>query len=79
VRDTQDVDLLIRRADFPAARSALEREGFVYRHTAGVDVFLDGPDGKPRNGVHVEFAGEKVRTGEPLRLFEIRIAPICGT
>jgi hypothetical protein len=66
VRNTQDVDILIRRADLPAARIALEREGFVYRHTAGVDVFLDGPDAKARNGVHIVFSGEKVRPGEPL-------------
>jgi hypothetical protein len=66
VRNTQDVDILIRRADLPAARSALEREGFVYRHTAGVDVFLDGPDAKARNGVHIVFAGEKVHAGEAL-------------
>src|SRR4051812_17253672 len=66
VRNTQDVDILIRRADLPAARSALEKEGFAYRHIAGVDVFLDGPDAKARNGVHIVFAGERVRLGEPL-------------
>jgi hypothetical protein len=66
VRNTQDVDILIRRADLPAARMALEREGFVYPQTAGVDVFLDGPDAKARNGVHIVFAGEKVRPAEAL-------------
>jgi hypothetical protein len=40
--------------------------GFVYRHVAGLDVFLDGPDGKVRDGVHLIFAGETVRPGEPL-------------
>jgi hypothetical protein len=66
VRNTQDVDILIRRDDLPAARAALEAAGFVYRHTAGVDVFLDGPDAKARDGVHIVFAGEKVRANEPL-------------
>jgi hypothetical protein len=65
VRTTQDVDILIRRADLPAARAALEAAGFVYRHTADVDVFLDGPDAKARDGVHIVFAGEKVRPHEP--------------
>src|SRR5438132_1396799 len=37
VRNTQDVDILIRRADLPAARAALEATGFVYRHSAGLD------------------------------------------
>ena len=35
--------------------------GFVYRDTAGIDMFLDGPDAKFRDAVYVLFAGEKVR------------------
>lgn len=66
VRNTQDVDILIRRADLPAAKAALERDGFVYRHIAGMDVFLDGPDAKARSRVHIVFAGEKVRPTEAL-------------
>jgi hypothetical protein len=66
VRNTRDVDILIRRADLPAVTSALEGAGFAYRHTAGVDLFLDGPDAKARDAVHVVFAGEKVREGEAL-------------
>lgn len=65
VRNTQDVDILIRRTDLPAARTAMEAAGFVYRHVAGIDVFLDGPAAKPRDGVHLVFAGEKVRPHEP--------------
>jgi hypothetical protein len=65
VRNTQDVDILIRRPDLAAARSALEAVGFVYRHSDGVDMFLDGADAKARDVVHVLFAGEKVRTEYP--------------
>src|SRR4051794_32059834 len=65
VRNTQDVDILIRRADLDRAKAALESAGFVYRHVAGIDVFLDGPDAKPRDGVHIVFAGENVREHEP--------------
>jgi hypothetical protein len=61
VRNTQDVDIVLRRADLPAARNALERAGFVYRHAAGMDMFLDGPDAKARDAVHIVFAAEKVR------------------
>src|SRR5271169_2003051 len=43
VRNTRDVDLLVRRADFAAARTALETAGFVYHHVIDVDVFSDGP------------------------------------
>lgn len=66
VRNTQDVDILIRRGDLPAAKAALESAGFVYRHVAGMDVFLDGPDAKPRDAVHIIFANEKVRPHELL-------------
>jgi hypothetical protein len=61
VRNTQDVDIVLRRADLAAAREALERTGFVYRHVASIDMFLDGPDAKARDAVHIVFAAEKVR------------------
>ncbi len=61
VRNTQDVDMLLDRGKFEAARAALEAAGFIYRHVAGVDVFLEGQEAKPRNAVHIIFAGERVR------------------
>jgi hypothetical protein len=61
VRNTQDVDIVLRRADLPAARTALEQEGFVYRHVASIDMFLDGENAKARDAVHIVFAAEKVR------------------
>jgi len=61
VRNTADVDILIRRQDLDAVIAALEKAGFKHRHSAGIDFFLDGPDGKFRDGVHLLFAGEKVR------------------
>jgi hypothetical protein len=65
VRTTQDVDVLIRRADLDAARAAMTAAGFVYRHAASIDMFLDGPGAKARDAVHVVFAGEKVREEYP--------------
>jgi hypothetical protein len=65
VRNTQDVDILIRRSDLASARAALEAAGFVYRRAAGLDLFLDDATASPRSAVHVIFAGEFVRTGEP--------------
>jgi hypothetical protein len=61
VRTTRDVDVLLRRADLPAATAAMESAGFIYRHVRGIDMFLDGPGAKARDAVHVIFAGEKVR------------------
>lgn len=39
VRTTRDVDILLRREDFPAAVKALENAGFSYRHARGIDMF----------------------------------------
>ena len=47
VRHTRDVDLLVRRTDFDAARTALEAAGFIHHHLLDVEVFIDGPEGKP--------------------------------
>ncbi len=61
VRNTQDVDILIRREDLPVAIEAMSKAGFLYRHAASVDMLLDGPEAKARDAVHLVFAGEKVR------------------
>jgi Uncharacterised nucleotidyltransferase len=64
VRNTQDVDILLRRSDLEAARHAMEKAGFVHRHSAGMEVFLDAPGAGLRDAVHVVFANEKVRPHE---------------
>ena len=61
IRNTQDVDILLRRDDLEAAKVAMEAAGFIYRHVKSIDMFLDGPDAKARDAVHILFAGEKVR------------------
>jgi hypothetical protein len=66
VRNTQDVDIILRRHDLEAAKVALAEVGFVYRHSAGIDMFLDGPGAKARDAVHVRIANEKVRPGNLL-------------
>src|SRR5947209_2735277 len=65
VRTTRDVDILLNRADLPAAIAAMQAAGFVYRHVKSIDMFLDGPGAKARDAVHVLFAGEKVRPDDP--------------
>lgn len=61
VRNTVDVDLLVCREDFPRVRQALEGAGFIHSFTYGVNLFIDGPTGNPREGIHVLFANEKVQ------------------
>lgn len=61
VRNTQDVNILLRRADLPAAITAMTREGFFHRHAASLKMFLDGPSASARDPVHIVFAAEKVK------------------
>jgi hypothetical protein len=61
IRNTRDVDILIRRTDLAAAKAAMEAAGWVHAHVMDVDMFIDGPNGRPRDAVHILFAGEKVR------------------
>ncbi len=66
VRNTQDVNILVRRADFDAVKAALESVGFVHANVMDVACFIDGPDGSPRDAVYLLFAGEKVRETYPI-------------
>lgn len=61
VRNTRDVDLLVRRGDLPAITAALERVGFVGGTQLDVVMFRDGEEGKPSEAVHLLFVGEKAR------------------
>jgi hypothetical protein len=61
VRNTQDVDILLRRVDLEDAKKALGTAGFIFRHSSGIDMFLDGPGAKARDAVRIVYAGEKVR------------------
>ncbi|HND52034.1 MAG TPA: hypothetical protein PLV92_06550 [Pirellulaceae bacterium] len=60
-RNTQDVDIVLRRVDLAAAIRVLGAAGFIFREAAGITMFLDGPQAKARDAVYVVFAGEKVR------------------
>ncbi|MBU6239556.1 MAG: hypothetical protein KGQ51_17165 [Planctomycetes bacterium] len=61
VRATQDVDIILNESDLEKAIPVLEAAGFVFRSAAGITKFLDGPNAKARDAVHVLFAGKKVR------------------
>jgi hypothetical protein len=63
VRNTQDVDILLRREDLDRTIIALSAAGFVFRHVKSVNLFLDGEDAKARDAIHIVFAREKVLPG----------------
>ncbi len=61
VRTTKDIDVLLRRGDLPRARAAALGVGLEYFEVMGVGMFLERTDPNPRHGVHLVWAGEKVR------------------
>ena len=78
VRNTSDVDLLVCRSDLDGIKGALAAAGFVYRHSSGLDMFLDGPEGRARDRIHLIFAGEMVRVGEALPNPEVAESEVAG-
>jgi hypothetical protein len=67
VRNTPDVDLLIRRDDLEKARDALVSAGFVCAEDrTDDDVFIDEPQTSGRHAVRLLFSGERLRADYPL-------------
>ncbi len=60
------MNILIQRVDLDAVKAAMEADGFIFGKSYGVDFFLDGPDAKPSEGVHLLYAGEKVKETDPV-------------
>jgi hypothetical protein len=71
IRNTRDVDLLVRRSDLPAITAALEQAGFVHGELLDVVMFRDGEEGKPSEAVHLLFSGERTRGDHLLAAPEI--------
>ncbi len=61
VRVTRDVDILLDRNDLPRARAVALSLGMDYFEVQGVGMFLERDNPHPRRGVHLLWAGEKVR------------------
>ena len=71
VRNTRDVDVLLRRGDLERTKVALETVGFLYCNVASLDVFLDGPTASAKDAVHIVFASEFFRDGEPVAIPDV--------
>lgn len=61
VRNTVDVDLLIRRNDLNRVASALSEIGYDAAEVQGVTVFVERASPSVRRGLHILFANERVR------------------
>ncbi len=61
VRNTKDIDIMVRREDLERIKEVALRHGFTFRHVRGVDMPLPEGETKARNAVHLVFSGEKVK------------------
>ena len=62
VRSTKDVDVLLRREDLARVTEALRSVDLDPFEVMGVYMFLEKKNPNPKTGVHVVFAGERVRS-----------------
>jgi hypothetical protein len=72
VRNTPDIDLLVRRSDLSAITAVLQLAGFVRDELLEVVMFRDGAMGKPREAIRLLFTGEKIRPDHVLPAPEIK-------
>jgi hypothetical protein len=61
---TRDVDLMIERTDLERVTEIAAKDGFRFRHAAGLDMLIFDAAGSARNAVHLIFSGEKVRPAQ---------------
>lgn len=60
-RATKNVDLLVRRSDAPAIAAAISALGFAREDLRDLVIFIDPDEPSKRSGVHLVWAGEKIR------------------
>ena len=72
VRNTRDVDILVRRSDLDSVTEALTQAGFIATKSFDITMFRDGEQGKPSEAVHLLFSGEKTKPDHLLPAPEIQ-------
>jgi hypothetical protein len=60
-RTTKDVDILVRRADLGEITRALTKLGYRREDLRDLVIFVDPHEPSRRSGIHLVWAGEKVR------------------
>lgn len=80
VRSTRDVDILLRREDFPQAVVVMQAACFIYRQVKSIDMILNGPDANARDAVHVtsraKRCGQRIWWQRPISLRRKRFSDI---
>lgn len=77
VRNTKDIDIMVRRPDLERIKEVAQRHGFTFRHAAGLDMLLPHGESRARNAVHLIFSGEKVRPNQEVANPPLRPEHLC--
>jgi hypothetical protein len=64
VRNPAKIEVVVRREDLSPATDALRSAGFEHHLDDDRHVFVDGPNGRLRDGVHVLIANERMCAGQ---------------
>jgi len=72
-RNTKDVDILLARDDLARATAAMTAAGFELAEVNGITMFLEREDPIPSRGVHIVFAGEKIKPHDPYPAPRIKV------
>jgi hypothetical protein len=64
VRNTRDVDIILNREDRDRAIEVMGQAGFIFRVVKGIPMFLDGPDAKARDAVHLLYSNVRLRPSD---------------
>ena len=65
-RATKDVDLLVRRQDAPQVTAVITALGFAREDLRDLVLFIDPDEPSKKSGVHLVWAGERIRPSHPL-------------
>jgi hypothetical protein len=79
VRNTKDVDILLDRSNLDRAAQAMSPAGFDLAEVSGVTMFLDHEDPMPSRGVHVLFAGERIRSFDTVTAPPVKVGLVSKT
>lgn len=60
-RATKDVDILVRRSDTPRVSAVITGLGFAREDLRDIVLFIDPDEPSKKSGVHLVWAGEKIR------------------
>lgn len=79
VRNTKDIDIMVHRTDLEQIKEVAARNGFTFRHAAGLDMLIPHGEDSALNAVHLILGDEKVRPAPEYVIvngIEVAVVPV---